>query len=174
MEFFKRLCFCTVTAVWMLFAHLSHAAQPTEEAKARQLWQLLDYIAVDYAGAVSGGAVVSEAEYAEMIEFAQNSVKHAAALPPHPSLAQLQALIQRLQNAVQAKTEPSAVAILARDANVLLLKAYPIPVAPRTVPDLLNGQRLYQAQCASCHGATGAGDGALAGQLDRESVAEGK
>ena len=58
----------------MLFAHLSHAAQPTEEAKARQLWQLLDYIAVDYAGAVSGGAVVSEAEYAEMIEFAQNSV----------------------------------------------------------------------------------------------------
>ena len=42
----------------MLFAHLSHAAQPTEEAKARQLWQLLDYIAVDYAGAVSGGAVV--------------------------------------------------------------------------------------------------------------------
>lgn len=154
----------------MLFAHLSHAAQPTEEAKARQLWQLLDYIAVDYAGAVSGGAVVSEAEYAEMIEFAQNSVKHAAALPPHPSLAQLQALIQRLQNAVQAKTEPSAVATLARDANVLLLKAYPIPVAPRTVPDLLNGQRLYQAQCASCHGATGAGDGALAGQLDPKPV----
>ena len=36
----------------------------------RQTWQLLDYVAVDYGAAVQTGRVVSEAEYAEMREFA--------------------------------------------------------------------------------------------------------
>ncbi|WP_417468131.1 hypothetical protein [Maricaulis sp.] len=32
-------------------------------------WRLLDYLAVDYAGAVSDGEVVNALEYAEMQEF---------------------------------------------------------------------------------------------------------
>jgi high-affinity iron transporter len=57
--------------VWSFFLHLAlfcsfamnnaHAAQ-ANEAEVRQLWQLLDYVAVDYAGAVQNGKVVSELE----------------------------------------------------------------------------------------------------------------
>lgn len=46
----------------------------------RQLWQLLDYVAVDYGGAVDKGAVVSESEYAEMRDFTANVVTQARSL----------------------------------------------------------------------------------------------
>src|SRR3546814_20379884 len=39
-------------------------------ADVRTAWRLLDYMAVDYGGAVSGGQVKSAYEYDEMNEFA--------------------------------------------------------------------------------------------------------
>ena len=42
------------------------------------------------------------------------------------------------------------------------MAAYPIPVAPKALPDLQRGAALFQAQCASCHGTTGGGNGPLA------------
>ncbi|MFX4493807.1 c-type cytochrome, partial [Acinetobacter baumannii] len=48
---------------------------------------------------------------------------------------------------------------LAKALAADLLVAYPVPLAPSKVPDLVNGAALYQQQCAACHGATGAGDG---------------
>lgn len=62
--------------VW-LFAATVAIAQPAREqvVDAKQLWQLLDYVAVDYPGAVDGGNVVSEAEYAEMLDFTENASK---------------------------------------------------------------------------------------------------
>lgn len=32
------------------------AAEPTVEDKAKQVWRLLDYVAVDYGGAIAVGA----------------------------------------------------------------------------------------------------------------------
>ena len=54
-------------------------------AGAKQLWQLIDYVAVDYSGAVEHGKVVSEAEYAEMLDFSDNATTQIAALPAHAS-----------------------------------------------------------------------------------------
>ena len=44
-------------------------------------WRLLDYIAVDYTEAVSGGEVTNELEYAEMQEFSASVAERMAALP---------------------------------------------------------------------------------------------
>jgi high-affinity iron transporter len=149
----------------------THANPTSREAEVRQLWQLLDYIAVDYAGAVRGGAIISEVEYGEMREFSTRAQNQVQALPQHPLHAELADAASRLKQAVERKDSPQQVSQLARDANRLLLQAYPFPVAPRAMPDLARGAALYQAQCAACHGATGAGDGALAATLEPKPIA---
>ncbi|MGI4843722.1 MAG: FTR1 family protein [Janthinobacterium lividum] len=149
----------------------THANPTSSEAEVRQLWQLLDYVAVDYAGAVQNGAIVSELEYGEMQEFSTRAQNQVQALPPHPLHAELAAATIKLKQAVERKESPQQVAQLAREANRVLLQAYPFPVAPRALPDLARGAALYQVQCASCHGAAGAGDGALAAKLEPKPIA---
>lgn len=136
----------------------------------RQLWQLLDYVAVDYSGAVADGAIISEAEYQEMKEFSASALSQSMALTPHVSRDELVALSRQLQEAVLKKAPPERVASIARQANALLLAAYPIPVSPRSAPDVRQGAKLYQAQCASCHGASGDGNGPLAKQLEPKPI----
>ena len=132
----------------------------------RQLWQLLDYVAVDYGGAVDKGAVVSESEYAEMRDFTANAVTQAQALPPHASKQAVIDAANQLQQAVTSKVEGAQVARLAHQVEALLVAAYPIPVAPKALPDLQRGATLFQAQCAACHGTTGGGNGPLAANMD--------
>lgn len=150
----------------------SALAQPVPDSgDAKQLWQLLDYVAVDYGGAVTNGAVVSEGEYAEMLDFTENAGKQVRLLPPHASQKQIADAIGELRAAVVRKTDGAEVARLAHRANALLIAAYPIPVAPKTLPDLVRGPSLYAMQCAACHGAKGGGDGLLAGNLDPKPIA---
>ena len=42
-------------------------AQAPSASEAQVAWRLLDYVAVDYAGAVANGQVTNPAEYGEMI-----------------------------------------------------------------------------------------------------------
>lgn len=155
----------------LLTAASTLAIAQAGEAGARQLWQLIDYVAVDYAGAVAHGAVVSPTEYAEMLDFTAHAASQIAALPAHPGKAAVVAAIADLRAAVIAKAEVATVKQLARHANALLMSAYPIAVAPKALPDLVRGAMLYRAQCASCHGVTGAGDGALAASLEPKPIA---
>lgn len=148
-----------------------HAQANDPNAGAKQLWQLIDYVAVDYGGAVEHGAVASESEYAEMLDFTDNAVKQAASLPPHASQAALSAAVADLRAAVMRKADAAEVKNLAHRANALLIVAYPIPVAPKALPNLARGASLYAAQCAACHGAAGHGDGTLAASLDPKPIA---
>ena len=49
----------------------ARAAEPSVQERAKQTWQLLDYVAVDYAGAVSHGAVLKASEYVAQRTVAQ-------------------------------------------------------------------------------------------------------
>ena len=164
----KILCLVLGLFMWAGAVHAQPAAAP---ADARQLWQLLDYVAVDYSGAVADGAVVSESEYAEMLDFTANAAKQIQQLPAHAARDGIAAAVQALRVAVERKAAPAEVARLAHAANALVIAAYPIPVAPKAVPDLARGAALYAQQCAACHGATGAGDGPLAANLDPRPIA---
>ncbi len=42
---------------------------PEQQQNVQVAWRLLDYLAVDYGGAVKDGKVISASEYAEMTEF---------------------------------------------------------------------------------------------------------
>lgn len=170
MKHLRPVLFRLVTfGLFLLTVVSSHADAP--EPAVRQLWQLIDYVGVDYSGAVSNGTVVSAAEYAEIDEFATRALEQARQLPDAAGKAELLTAAQRLREAVTRKEEPKLVAELARRAAGLLLAAYPVPVAPRKLPEIRLGQTLYQAQCASCHGASGNGDGPLAPSLDPKPIA---
>lgn len=166
-----RILACLCCALLLPLSARAQDAAPAQQAQARQLWQLLDYVAVDYGGAVSAGVVAHEAEYAEMQEFVADAAAHAEALPAGPSKAALIQAIGRLREAVQRKAEAGEVARLAHAANALLLAAYPIPVAPKVLPDLRRGAALYEMHCAACHGPGGAGDGPRAAGLQPPPIA---
>ncbi|WP_225318955.1 FTR1 family protein [Cellvibrio sp. KY-GH-1] len=165
-----HMCIVSVVVTWFLIAG-SAFAQSVAPGDSKQLWQLLDYVAVDYSGAVADGVIISEAEYAEMLDFTENAGAQLQLLPEHESKQNIADKIAELRAAVLRKEASKNVAPLAQQANALLITAYPFPVAPRTVPDLVRGQSLYAAQCASCHGAEGKGDGLLAKNLEPKPIA---
>ncbi len=156
---FRRLALSYTLTLWACLgmASVLHAADAP--ASASQTWQMLDYLATDYAGAVNNGAVVSASEYDEMREFARNARERIRALPPSPGSAALQQQADQLVASIDAKASQAQVA---REAHALadaLLQSYPVPTAPTHAPDLARGAVLYQSQCAACHGAGGHGDG---------------
>lgn len=147
------------------------AATPAIEADVRQTWQLLDYVGVDYGGAVANGAVVSGTEYQEMQEFVATARARLAALPASTDRDTHLAQADQLVAAVAAKADAAAVARLAHGLADALLATYGIAVAPRAVPDLSRAQTLYVSQCSSCHGLTGHADGPAAAALSPPPVA---
>ena len=147
------------------------SAADAPEAKAKQVWQLLDYVAVDYGGAVANGAVVKDTEYAEMQEFAATAERQLGELPRQAGSETLLRQAASLREAVANKAAPAEVGRIAHDLAGAVQRAYPFPVAPAAVPDLSRGAQLFQAQCATCHGAQGHGDGPLAATLDPKPTA---
>ncbi|MGE0173890.1 MAG: c-type cytochrome [Oligoflexales bacterium] len=48
-----------------------------------------------------------------------------------------------------------------RNISKMIVEAYQVETAPALVPDLEHGRKIYVSTCASCHGATGEGQGPL-------------
>ncbi|MFT4935333.1 MAG: high-affinity iron transporter [Pseudoalteromonas distincta] len=143
-----------------------------ESAPSSQVaWRLLDYLAVDYAGAVRDGQVVSPSEYAEMREFSASVRDRIAVLPESPAKSTLVSEAGGLIEAVEAKASAADIAARAHKLGAELLLAYPTPLAPTKAPDLSRGAVLYTEQCAACHGADGSGDGPNAKTLDPPPIA---
>lgn len=149
----------------------SPAVARANDETVQTVWRLLDYVAVDYRGAVAGGRVLSATEYAEMTEFSASIASKIAELPPSAQKPKLAAGAQAVIVAVATKASPDAVARVARTLGTDLLAAYPVPLAPAKLPDLARGAVLYAQNCASCHGLTGDGLGPDAAKLDPRPVA---
>ncbi|MGQ0558551.1 MAG: cytochrome c/FTR1 family iron permease [Sphingosinicella sp.] len=130
-------------------------------------WQLIDYIAVDYRGAVDARSrIVSQLEYDEMREFSRNVARRLATLPAHPAKAGLVGEAQRLEVLIARRTPPAAVEAAARRLAARLLVAYPVTIAPAAPPDPARGAALYRQHCAACHGTDGRAQTPAAASLD--------
>lgn len=148
------------------------ASTAAETAPSAQVaWRLLDYLAVDYSGAVAGGKVISTSEYAEMVEFSQSVRDRLVGLPKTAAQAGLVAQADELKAAINRKAPAAEIADRAHRLGADLLKAYPTPLAPTAAPSLATGQAIYAEQCAGCHGVTGRADGPAAAGLDPKPVA---
>jgi high-affinity iron transporter len=73
---------------------------------------------------------------------------------------------RRLLAQVQAKAAGDAVSAAADRIRWQLIATYQLAVAPKRAPKLTDAARLFDAQCAACHGASGRGDGPAAKGLD--------
>ncbi len=125
--------------------------------------QLTDYVAVDYPEAVIDGTVVNDAEYKEMQEFGARIVEMTHDLWPPGEIAEAAAQLAAL---IETRASPDQITAASRTLRERILAEHPITLTPATPPDLDRGAKLYQQACASCHGATGRGDGPLAEGLD--------
>ena len=127
---------------------------------------LLDYLAKDYGGAVQNGKVVSEFEYAEQVEFANIVGKNATGVEKLNADQAFAADVKSLQQMIGSKASADEVTRLARKLQQDAIRLAEIDVAPRGLPDLSSGAKLYQTNCISCHGNTGHGDGIAGKGLD--------
>lgn len=164
---FEIIGVIVVAVVVLSMAGVARAAATPAET----IWRLLDYVAVDYPGAVQGGRIISAAEYAEMVEFSETVSKQIATLPVSKAKPRLQQQADALKRAVAAKSAPAEVARLAKALAADLLATYPVPLAPSTAPDMARGVALYTDNCSSCHGVAGDGRGPAAVGLDPPPIA---
>jgi|CXWL01.1.fsa_nt_gi high-affinity iron transporter len=169
MRAFSRLLVAAITFAAALIPGVGRAQETAPSSQVA--WRLLDYLAVDYSGAVANGSVVSQSEYAEMQEFSASVRERLAALPNTSAQAGLVAQADELVAAIAHKASPQDVAVRAHRLAADLLVAYPTPLAPFAPPDLARGAALYAEQCSACHGATGHGDGPNARGLNPQPVA---
>ncbi len=161
--------FAVVLCLLAIAAPASAAAASLQES-VQTTWRLLDYVAVDYPGAVKDGRVISASEFAEMREFTSTAEKQIRALPQSASQATLAAQAAALKTNIEAKAPADVIAKQARRLGADLLKAYPVPLAPAQLPDLNRGNQLFQMNCAACHGAAGQGNGPAAASLNPKPV----
>jgi high-affinity iron transporter len=160
---------CTLIALCVPGAAAAQVENPSTSVQTT--WRLLDYVAVDYRGAVREGRVVNEAEYAEMREFARTARTNIEALPAEKAKQRLIGEAGNLEQSIAAKRPPDQVNAAAKSLAANLLATYPVPLSPSAPPDLNRGRALYAAQCAACHGGTGAADGPAARGLDPPPIA---
>src|SRR3982751_361128 len=162
-----------ILSLGILFACLSPtaAAAAAPAADVQTTWQLLDYVAVDYGGAVRGGKVISASEYAEMREFSGCAVEKIAALPTGPAKQALVTEVGHFKALIEAKANPDEVAGAAHSLGKHLLAAYPVPLGPKQPPNAVRGEQLFQQDCAACHGTKGDANTPMARQLKPPPIA---
>ena len=141
------------------------AGQGAEE-QARTVVHMLEYVGVDYPAFVKNGQVLDTAEYAEQLEFAKQSIAILEALPQVDQLPDLLVHARKLQERILGKADGTEITALANALRQEVIRAYNVAVAPRKAPDLAAAAALYTAHCASCHGASGHGDGPQAASLE--------
>lgn len=169
----KKLYFFFTLLLSAVLLPQAHADELATQKQAKQIWQLLDYVSVDYGKAVKDGQTVSQNEYKEMQEFAQSAELQLAELPDNAGKSDLLRKAAILRNNIAAKASASTVSDMAHGLASSLLVLYPVPMSPARLPDLQQGMRLYQSQCAACHGITGHADGPLASKLSPPPIALG-
>ena len=167
---FRRFWQLSLLAVLLSFGLAAQAAQHAAP-QVQTIWKLLDYLAVDYAGAVEDGQIVDEFEFTEMQEFSADVTQRLQELPAHAQQADLLQAAAVLQQLIADKDAAERVAQQARQLAEDLLQVYPVPRAPEKLPELSQAGALYQTHCASCHGITGAADGPQAAELDPPPIA---
>jgi high-affinity iron transporter len=129
--------------------------------EAKRILSLIDYIGGDYKNSVKAGKVINADEYQEMSEFAARSAELFAQLKKLDGAdkAGIEKELQTVLSHIKNKTGEEVVPDLAQRIKDRLIATYKIIPYPRRLPALAEGKKVYDDNCAQCHGATGKGDG---------------
>jgi high-affinity iron transporter len=160
----KKCLLIIIVSTLLPLASFGEASQRTGSPEL--VVHLLDYLAKDYGGAVQNGTVVSKSEYAEQIEFAAIVKKNSESVETLKADPAFLVGIEQLMAMIRSKSSATEVSKLARELQQNAIRLAEIQVAPTAWPDVANGAKLYQANCVSCHGVQGNGDGIAGAALD--------
>lgn len=150
-----------IFATLAVFVALIGSAQSDEAAnrETQTILHMLDYVSVDYGGAVLYGKVLNESEFAEQSGFADQAATLMHRLPEHPKKSELIARAAEVATIVKNKGPADHVSVLAQQLHSSIIETYQVPVTPRRLPEPLPAMAIFQQLCVPCHGATGHGDG---------------
>jgi len=116
--------------------------------------------AQEYRAGVSAGTIVAPPEVEEALLFLREARRTADQLPPEWNRQSGEALddIIRLVGATQ---EPDSVSERVRRLSLWLSQEFGVDLdeVPSAAPTFAAGARVYQDNCAGCHGSLGGGDG---------------
>jgi len=149
-----------------LIITISLWGQPLYAGDSQQLLQLIDYLGVDYSGAVEDGRVVNEAEYKEMIDFSAGIKQQLVGLADSDQKEYLLQQGDNLSQSVTEKRPAQQIKSLTDTLHRIIIDTYNITVTPHAQPNLQQATLIYSQHCASCHGASGKGDGPLAMNME--------
>jgi high-affinity iron transporter len=150
-------------AALILFAFRNEGAHPTSrpppDSDPQHLISILQYLESDYPAAIASG---DSGELAEQRSLSAEALAMVRGIPPlaafEPRIAGIDA---RVQQAADGRGVGMDCATIVDD----LVAATGIARTPSSPPDLDEGARLFAQTCATCHGATGHGDGVAAAAL---------
>jgi high-affinity iron transporter len=143
-----------------------------QERPAKRVASIVSVAVAEYALAVDGnGRLISDIEYEEAVTFLSDA-REAAARLGGERVPLIRALLDSLVIAVDAKRPPAEVSAI-HDRFVQALGADAALDMPTRQLDLREGAALYQANCASCHGARGDGKGAQSAGMNPPPTALG-
>jgi len=137
----------------------------------QQLLQLVDYISVDYPGAVNNGEITDVGEYGEMREFSKAIIEQSQSLAASTQKAQIIELSHQLAAQVEAKGETVDINRISAAIRSSVIATYDVTVIPGRGPDLQRAKQLYVEYCSSCHGDRGMGNGPAAINMDPPPIA---
>jgi high-affinity iron transporter len=140
---------------------------PDPVGAARRIAATAQLAAQEYRIGVLDGRVVAPAEVEEARLFLSEARRATAALPEGLRDSVAHAL-DRLVEAVTATGSPDSIdaGVRALTAQLATRLGVSLEDVPARAPSLARGKEVYLAQCASCHGALGQGDGPVAAGLD--------
>ena len=123
--------------------------------------------AQEYRLGVQNGRIVLPAEVEEAQLFLTEARRTAGLLPPdisHATTREIDGILALVAGLAPGDTVAARVARLSSKLSQQL--GVSLDELPARVPTLARGAEVYQANCASCHGTLGRGDGPAAAGLD--------
>lgn len=141
--------------------------KPTDLKQNETIIHLLGYVSRDYPNGVKDGKIINEQEYDEMIEFSNQVLvlieKSESLKLKSPNLiSEVHTLID-LINKKGPEVSVNSAAVQIKDE---IIRITGMKTAPEIWPDYKNGAKLFAANCASCHGIKGDGNGLNAKGLE--------
>lgn len=133
----------------------------------RTFISLIDYIGSDYNNSVKDGKVINVNEYAEMNEFiskARGLFNKSDIKINLQDKIEIAGELEKLKSLIEDKSSEAEVFNSTVKIKTAILKLNLIEVSPASWPEILNGKNIFQANCVTCHGEKGNGEG-IAGKL---------
>ncbi len=139
-------------------ASLLAAPLQAQDGPAKRLASIVGVAVEEYGKAVDAtGRLVSDLEYDEAVTFLADAKEVADRLGGSRAPA-VRAVLDSLAAAVAARRPPAELFAMHERFGTALGDEGAMDLPTRPI-DLAAGKRIYEQSCASCHGATGQGDG---------------